>query len=363
MIDVAFFLPSLGNSGAERSAVLLANGLASRGLKIGVVVATSEMELSTQLSESISIESLSSRRVRRAIPRLVSYLEKNNPKTLLSFMAHANAAAILASLCSRSRTKVIVFERTSLASLLQQSNGFQILYQCIIRQLYRLANKIIANSEGGRRDLNRIALLPLSKISLLLNGIDYQGVSFKAQSKIPMSEENLFRKKRVVLSVGRLVVEKNHAALIRIFSRLNRLIDYHLIIIGDGPERENLIAMIDELNIENSVSMLGHVTNPYPYMRLSRIFAHTSSREGFPNVILEAMACGASIVAYDCRWGPSEILEGGKWGRLVELGNEDSFLVALEDLLSSPENQNVIQRAKEFDMNITTDNLLEILAT
>ena len=117
--DVVMFLPSLGVGGAERSAILLANELTNRGFRVDVIVATSNVDLASQLSKKIGLQSFGRQRVVLSIPDLVSYLNSFRPKALLSFMAHANAAAILASRLSCVSTKVYVCERTSLSAMLK----------------------------------------------------------------------------------------------------------------------------------------------------------------------------------------------------------------------------------------------------
>ena len=348
--------------GAERSAILLANELTSRGISVSIVVATSNIDLSWQLNESIEVIQLRVRRVVLSVPKLASYLNRVKPMVLLSFMAHANAAAILASKISYVSTKVYVCERTSLSAILSQSQSFlDIAYQWSLRQLYRFSTGVVANSYGVKEDLVQVGFLSGKKILVIWNGIDYQYIQSKCLEEIPVDNVKIFGDKPVVLATGRLVVEKDYPTLLRIFSRLIVAYDAHLLIIGNGPERDKMKILITEMQLDENVTILGSISNPYPYMRLAQVFAHTSIREGFPNALLEAMACGTAVVSFDCRWGPAEIMENGKWGYLVEQGDENSFLDALKDSISANDTEDSKVRAKQFDISRTAKKFHELL--
>jgi len=104
-------------------------------------------------------------------------------------------------------------------------------------------------------------------------------------------------------------------------------------ILGEGEERPNLEALVRELGLEEDVALPGFVENPYKYMKRAAVFVLSSRWEGFGNVLVEAMALGTPVVATDCPSGPAEILEGGKWGRLVPVGNHEALAEATLQVL------------------------------
>lgn len=115
--------------------------------------------------------------------------------------------------------------------------------------------------------------------------------------------------------------------------------------------RKELEKLIKELNLENDVFMPGFVDNPYAYIAKADVFPLSSLNEGFPNVLVEAMACGASIVGTDCPSGPCEILDNGKYGKLVPVGNIEILAKAIEGALENPTDKGILQeRAKFFSV-------------
>jgi GalNAc-alpha-(1->4)-GalNAc-alpha-(1->3)-diNAcBac-PP-undecaprenol alpha-1,4-N-acetyl-D-galactosaminyltransferase len=142
-----------------------------------------------------------------------------------------------------------------------------------------------------------------------------------------------------ILSVGRLIDSKNHDKLIKIFEKLKGAEDWKLIIVGgDALKQSNhmkLIELISDLKLQNRVVLTGEQPNVDEYYASSRIFAFTSSIEGFPNVIGEALSSGLPVVSYNCVAGPSEMIINDFNGFLVPLFDNDDFLQKLQFLINS----------------------------
>ena len=117
--------------------------------------------------------------------------------------------------------------------------------------------------------------------------------------------------------------------LIRAFAEVISQLDARLILLGDGPQRKIICELINNLSIEETVSMPGWVDNPYSFMANADLFVLSSSWEGLANVLLEALACGCPVVSTDCPSGPSEILEDGRWGRLVPVNDQTALAKAI----------------------------------
>src|ERR1700676_133737 len=134
----------------------------------------------------------------------------------------------------------------------------------------------------------------------------------------------------VILGAGRLAEQKDFATLIRAFARVRQQRPARLLILGEGEERQRLEALADELGIRQDVSLPGYEENPYKFMSKAALFVLSSAWEGFGNVVVEALAAGARVLATDCRDGPREIVEAVGQGRLVQVG--DSAAMAREML-------------------------------
>ena len=139
----------------------------------------------------------------------------------------------------------------------------------------------------------------------------------------------------VILAVGRLAHQKNLDLLIESFSIVRKTRDANLLILGDGDKREELAALIEKLNLQNHVDMPGFVDNPYAYMAKSKIFVLSSLYEALPTVLIEAMHCGTQLVSTDCPNGPNEILDHGKYGQLVPVGDKQAMAGALTAALDN----------------------------
>ena len=135
------------------------------------------------------------------------------------------------------------------------------------------------------------------------------------------------------MGVGRLTPQKDFPTLIRAFAEVRCQQKVRLIILGEGEERSKLESLTKELEIETEVSFPGFVDNPFQYMKRASVFVLSSRWEGMPNALLQAMACGTPVVSTNCKTGPEEILENGKWGHLVPVGNVEALSSAIRETL------------------------------
>ena len=135
----------------------------------------------------------------------------------------------------------------------------------------------------------------------------------------------------MILGVGRLTPQKDFPTLIRAFARVRRQRPARLVIVGEGrPEaRAALMRLAAELGCAEDVSLPGFTHNPFCYMAHAGVFVLSSLHEGLPGVLIQALACGAPVVSTDCPSGPREILEGGRYGRLVALGDDAAMAEAI----------------------------------
>lgn len=358
---LAIFLPSLEGGGAERAMCRLAIGFAKRCVPIDLVLAKKIGPYLQHVPTAVRVINLNSSRMLASVPGLVRYLRNERPSCLISALSHANVIAIFSHLLARSPAKLIVSERTPLFQ--SQANAKFLrdrILPCLIRALYNQADHIIAVSHGVANQLE-VQGVPRNKIAVIHNPVVDDGLYEKAREAL---DHPWFvpHAPPVVVAAGRLANEKDFQTLIRAFSKVRKTRQVRLMILGEGENRTELHNLAQRLGIADDVSLPGFVDNPYKYMKRAAAFTLSSLFEGFPNVIVEAMACGAPIISTDCPSGPAEILENGRWGRLTTVGDADALAKAIEEVLDEATHPDVKSRAAVFNIENMTDEYLKLAA-
>jgi glycosyltransferase involved in cell wall biosynthesis len=166
----------------------------------------------------------------------------------------------------------------------------------------------------------------------------------------------------VILGVGRLSPQKDFATLIRAFRTVRARRPARLVILGEGEQRAELQALIAAEDLAADVALPGFEPNPLRYMRRAAMLALSSRHEGLPGALIEAMACGTPVVATDCPSGPAEVLENGRYGRLVPVGDADALANAIDATLDDPAPPAVAERAAAFGVEAAVAAYLEVLS-
>ncbi|SDI00482.1 glycosyltransferase [Desulfosporosinus hippei] len=336
---LSLYIPSLAGGGAEKITVNLANCFAAQGLKVDLVVSDLKGPLLKDISDKIRIIDLRSSRVIFSLIPLVIYLARNKPRAILSSLNYANVIVIISSLLAnflaKAKTRVYVAEHSTLSQTLLHPPNFRTKFlPLLMKHTYKLADGIITVSKGVAADLAKIIGIPPSKIFVIYNPVFNKNVIFK---KMETPDHPWFKpgSPPVILGVGRLHPAKDFSCLIKAFKALREELDVKLVILGEGEERSKLELLINDLGLQDEIDLPGFVRNPYEYMDHSSVFVLSSQWEGLPTVLIEALACGLPIVSTDCPSGPREILEDGKYGLLVRVGDELSLTKALSDILTN----------------------------
>lgn len=220
------------------------------------------------------------------------------PRVMLSFLTRANIAAVAVG-----RTlgvRCIISERVDTASHLRTTR-FRGAKMAMVRIAYGLAERIIAVSPGVAASLTTSFGLAPSRISIIENPVDVEAIRANGAKPAPIALPKAF-----TVGVGRLVPNKNFALLISAFARSG--VDGDLVILGEGPEREALSALANDLGVADRVSLPGFVANPFAVTSRAGLFVLPSNAEGFPNGLLEGMALGRPVISTNCESGPSEVL-------------------------------------------------------
>jgi glycosyltransferase involved in cell wall biosynthesis len=213
-----------------------------------------------------------------------------------------------------------------------------------LRSQYARADGVICISEGVADDVARVTGVPRERIHVVRNPtLTPQFVAqLEETCSHPWFEPG---QAPVVLAAGNLAPVKRFDVLLSAVAPLLRELGLRLVILGEGKERESLLRAAERLGIRQLVDLPGFVANVLPYMRRAAIFVHPSEREGYGNVLAEAMACGTPVVATDCPSGPREILAGGRYGPLVPVGDVLALRQAMRDVLSDPLPPEILREA------------------
>jgi glycosyltransferase involved in cell wall biosynthesis len=349
--QVSFFMPSYRGGGAEHVMVTLANGLADEGYGVDMAVCQTDGPVRAELGYKVTEVDLRARRLAYALPGLVRYLRQRRPTALLSTLSHANIVAVAASRLAGWQGRLVLRESTHLGALNSGSGGLkQRAAIGLVSWAYGRADAIVAGSEGMARDLRSRGVRG-DLLHVIPNPIDVAAIRAIAQN--PAGDTWLDTPgPPVVLGAGRLIRDKGFDLLLEAFARLRRQRPCRLVIVGEGPERSALETQIERLQIGDHVRMPGFVNPVFPWLARCTVFALSSRREGLPNVLIQALACGCRVVAADCHSGPAEILEAGKWGRLVAPGNADALYEGLSKALAAgtPTGPQPTLRAEYYDL-------------
>lgn len=280
---------------------------------------------------------------------------------MLSALTHANVIAVLANLAACSRTRLFVSERSHLSQRIRDTTSLRerlLPYVCPL--LYSRADGVICVSKGVADDLSTRHKVDPDKLVTIPNGVEVEGLLSAGRAAAADDVEEFKAGRPLAVSVGRLVPEKDHALLISAVMLARESSDLCLAIVGEGPLRDELARTIDRLRLNDCVRLVGFDAAPARWMMRCDVFVHSSRREGFPNALIEAMACGAAVVATDCPSGPREILEDGKWGRLVPVGDASALALAICKTLKS-KRKDVTPRVRQYARETVLSSYLNYL--
>lgn len=345
---IAFFLPNLYGGGAERVSVNLLKGMVdNQNLTLDLVLGIAEGSFLAQVPAGVNIINLDSPRVATAILPLVKYLKTAQPDALLSHLGHANVIALFANKLAGSKTKLAVVEHNTL-SVADAPSWRAKITPWFMKQFYPSANAIIGVSQGVSQDLESQLGFAPGTVKTIYNPVINQELITKANT-VPDHPWLQPGECPVFLAVGRLTAQKDFVNLIQAFALVRKQKTSRLIILGEGELRTELETLANDLGVRQDIDFPGFADNPYGYMSQATAFVLSSRYEGLPTALIEAMACGCSIVSTDCPSGPQEILAGGKYGTLVPIQDSISLSNGMLQVLNEPFSQEVLQeRARMF---------------
>ncbi len=389
---IAFLLRSLEGGGMQRNVAELARGMILRGFEVEVLASDTTGVMRRELPPAVRVHRLplGSRaagaralaallpdlgpgdrlRLRvgpvpslfRTLPDLVAHLRASRPAGLVALGTQANLAALAARRLAREPRRLLVSEHNVLSAVARNSRRrFRRLYPRLVRAVYPEADAIVAVSPAVARDLEEIAALPAGRVRVIGNPVDLARIRKRAAEE-PAHPWPGEREPPLLLAVGRLHWQKGFDTLLDALARLRRRRRLRLAILGEGPERARLERRRRRLGLEDSVLMPGFVANPHAWMARASVFVLPSRSEGFGHVLVEALACGCPVVAADCPGAPAQILEGGRYGTLVPVGDAAALARAVEAALDRPpERAALVARARALAGGDPTGAYLDLL--
>ena len=324
---VLFFLSDLHVRGAQRTMINLARHWPGDRPRPTFAVA-SVAGAGRGWAGDVPLVDLGCERVRQAIFPLRRLVRREAPAIVFSTMVHANIAAAV-SIAGLRNPPVLVARETSSHRV---RDNLSLAERAVVGRVYRRAAAVIAQSEGVRRDLIEDCRLEPGRVATIHNPVDIDKFgSGAAGAERPWPGEG-----PVVVAAGRLVREKGFDVLLRAFAAM-RSGDARLAILGEGPEHEGLWKLAGELGVAGRLIMPGHFADPAPWLARAAAFALSSLWEGFPNVLVEAMVCGAPVAAFDCPHGPADIVDHERTGLLLPAGDARALAEALDRLIEDRE--------------------------
>ncbi|HEX4411830.1 MAG TPA: glycosyltransferase [Xanthobacteraceae bacterium] len=362
-LDLTVVMRAFEGGGAQRDMILLCNALAAKGLRIHIVALKPQGSLRDLIDPAIAISAVPGRQMRYAIPGLRRLIGALAPRSVISSEAALNLCTLIAvrSLPRRDRPKLILREVGS-PSIAERNDPYRqnrIAYR-ILRRVYRFADRIVTLTEGARDDLTKNFGVSAKSIAVMLtNAVVTQDVT----EQLEQWDGESGRENDLIVCIGRLSPEKDQATLIRAVALLPAALPWRLAMVGDGAERANLETLARKLGIADRVIFAGHVADPFPWMRRARVAVCSSVYEGLCNAIIEALACGTPVVSTDCPYGPVEILQRGRYGTLIPIGDAAAMAAALEAaLLEVQDRAALMARGRNYTAARAADRFLEILA-
>jgi len=359
---ITIFVSFSGTGGVERMVVNLTKGLLDLGARIDMIPVRTESTHLENLPPSVRIIQFGSSHTLGSLPALVRYLKSEQPHGLLAAKDRANTTAVLARRLSRVPTRLVLRMGTTVSAAMAGRHPVkERVWYLRMRMLYPSADAVVAVSRGVADDLEKKAGLASSLLRIIPNPVITPELISMSQERLdhPWLQEGSVP---VLLGVGRLTRQKDFFTLLRAFALVKKNRPCRLFILGEGQDRPALESMAQELGIRDHVAMPGFVQNPYAYMSRATLFVLSSRWEGSPNVLTEALALGTPVVSTDCPSGPKEILDHGRFGPLVPMGDAEAMAHAVLSTLDAPLEKSLLKSAvRAYTVEESSRRYLETL--
>jgi glycosyltransferase involved in cell wall biosynthesis len=359
---LTIFISFSGHGGVERMVLNLAGEFLAAGHEVDLVLVRAEGEHLKALPVGARVVKLSARHTWTSLWPLLRYLRRERPDAILAAKDRAMRVAVLARALSGCPARLVGRLGTTISAALEgRSRMRRMLWFAGMRMFYRHLDAIVAVSEGVADDVRAITGLSADKVRVIRNPVVTPQLAELAAEPVvhpwlaPAGPP-------VLIGIGRLTRQKDFATLVRAFAQVHRQRRVRLIILGDGHDKERLIALAEKEGVAEDFHLAGFQANPYAWLARASLFVLSSRWEGSPNALTEAMALGIPVVSTDCRSGPRELLDGGRFGPLVPVGNADELAQAILDVLERPPRAEALRATvQEYRSETSARRYLDLL--
>lgn len=341
--EVGFVLPDLRGGGAERVMLCVAREFMQMGIPSRMLLAQERGALlDTARHWGVPVTNFSTSRLRNTLRPLRRWVNSQKPAGLIASMWPLTSLSVCAA--AGLRVPVLTVDHATLSAQYQGRGALhRMALRASVRASYPFATQNVSVSKGAARDLETLGRLNEGAVQVIHNPV---AAPRNAGAKAGWLRTTTHK----ILAVGSLRWQKDFPTLLRAFAHArNNGLDAELVILGEGPDRPRLEALIQKLGINDCARLLGYARNPGAYFEAADLFVLSSRSEGFGNVLVEALACGLPVIATDCPNGPREILQDGALGTLVPVGDTAALSQAMLSAFATPHDADLgRQRALDF---------------
>jgi glycosyltransferase involved in cell wall biosynthesis len=366
-LHIAFYCnlmgwPKRSSGGVRQWTLTMANALVARGHRVDILTEAPASKFADEPLLDARVQRVLLGRGLFARLRLDAYVRRNPGVRIVSALNHYNIGAAKLKGRFGDRVHVMLTQRENLSADAEWLS--QRKYRWAIdgvRRHFGKADAVVAVSHGLAADLRDNFGVDPARLHAIYNPAFR--ASFLEAARAEVEHPWVTNKERpLVVAAGRLHFVKGFDDLLEAFAKLRGRLDARLLILGEGKERARLEAQVRRLELDDAVQLPGRVGSIAPWIARADLFVLSSRREGLPAVLVEALALGKAIVATACPSGPDEILEHGRWGRLVPVGDVAALSDAMRDALQAPVPDAAALRARaaEFSLERALEQYLQL---
>lgn len=351
-----------GAGGVEKMVMNLVREFARSQNRIDLLVLRASGPHFSDIPANVNVIQLKAKHTFTAIPEIARYLKRERPNSILVAKDRAARATVIARRLAGVNTHIVVRLGTNLSTALSYRSGVSAwLRTAPMQYIYNQVDKIVAVSQGVADDTIAITKVAPEKVMVIRNPVITNKFIDEANQAAPHPwfEDN---RVPVIMGIGRFSVQKDFETLLKAFSIVAQAQDVRLIILGDGKKREELEAQIKALSLHERVLLPGFQNNVSTWLKHCDLFVLSSRWEGSPNALTEALALGIPSVSTRCPSGPDELLENGRYGPLVPMGDEVAMASAMLSVLEKPLDETTLKQAvEEYHVSLSAKKYLETL--
>ncbi len=358
--NIIIITPSLTGGGAEKVAVNLGNLFIKNGFFVTLISIYSKGESPTyRIDKNINQVCLNKKSISSSLLKLRKILNEHNPSIVISFLTITNILITLSRIFQKKR-HLYIYTQHEIPSktynkIFRLSNSLIVPF--LMRQTYKYADKIVCVSHGLEKEIKKLLNNKInSRITTIYNLVN--------NDKSHLVKKNFSKNKLRLLSIGRLVPNKDVKNIINAVNLLKDKVDFSLKIVGQGEQKDEIFSLIKNYKLENQCKIYDFVDDLSPFYSKSDIYITSSLHESFGNTLIEAMHYKLQIISTDCPYGPREILEHGKLGKLVRINSPRELAYAIVELSKKkiiPDYQNMLNQCNPESIFEKYKNIFEDL--